>query len=177
MKNYATYSYWLETCGDDLTPRPALDGSIDVDVAILGAGFTGLWTAYYLQERDPSLKIAILEREIAGFGASGRNGGGLGNRFPVGLRRMAQLFGRQAAIDLQTATVIERGKKGENKLDVPNAGQDAGLLSLTAFIDNARGRKTPPNNAESARISTLTAMLGRKSIYEKRVVQWQEIDV
>ena len=42
---------------------------------------------------------------------------------------------------------------------------------------NARGRKTPLNNAESARISTLTAMLGRKSIYEKRVVQWQEIDV
>jgi len=88
-----------------------------------------------------------------------------------------RVFGSQAAIDLQTATVIERGKKGEIKLDVPNAGQDAGLLSLTAFIDNARGRKTPLNNAESARISTLTALLGRKSIYEKRVVQWQEIDV
>jgi glycine/D-amino acid oxidase-like deaminating enzyme len=108
-KNYATYSYWLETCGDDLTPRPALNGTIDVDVAILGAGFTGLWTAYYLLQREPALKVAILEREIAGFGASGRNGGGLGNRFPVGLRRTAQLFGRQAAIDLQTAlnTVVD----------------------------------------------------------------------
>jgi len=108
-KQYQSYSYWLESCGDDLTPRPALDGTIDVDVAILGAGFTGLWTAYYLLERQPSLKIAILEREIAGFGASGRNGGGLGNRFPVGLRRMAELFGRQAAIDLQHAlnTVVD----------------------------------------------------------------------
>ncbi|HUZ00361.1 MAG TPA: FAD-binding oxidoreductase [Thermomicrobiaceae bacterium] len=100
---YATYSYWLETCGDDLTPRPALDGTVDVDVAILGAGFTGLWTAYYLLEREPSLRIAILEREIAGFGASGRNGGGLGNRFPVGLRRFAELFGRPATVDLQRA--------------------------------------------------------------------------
>ncbi len=108
-KPYETYSYWLETCGDDLTPRPALEGTVDVDVAILGAGFTGLWTAYYLLQREPSLKIAILEREIAGFGASGRNGGGLGNRFPVGLRRMAQLFGRQAAVDLQQAlnTVVD----------------------------------------------------------------------
>ena len=102
-KSYETYSFWLETCGDDLTPRSPLEGTIDVDVAILGAGFTGLWTAYYLLQREPSLKIAILESEIAGFGASGRNGGGLGNRLPVGLRRMSQLFGRQAAIDLQHA--------------------------------------------------------------------------
>lgn len=108
-KSYQRFSYWLETCGDDLTPRPSLEGTIDVDVAILGAGFTGLWTAYYLLERQPSLKIAILESEIAGFGASGRNGGGLGNRFPVGLRRMAELFGRQSAVDLQTAlnTVVD----------------------------------------------------------------------
>jgi glycine/D-amino acid oxidase-like deaminating enzyme len=108
-KDYASYSYWLETCGDDLTPRPALDGTIDVDVAILGAGFTGLWTAYYLLQREPSLRVALLESEIAGFGASGRNGGGLGNRFPVGLHRMANLFGRQAAIDLQRAlnTVVD----------------------------------------------------------------------
>ncbi len=98
-KPYSSYSFWLETCGDDLTPRPALDGTIDVDVAILGAGFTGLWTAYYLLQREPSLTVAILESEIAGFGASGRNGGGLGNRLPIGLRRMSQLFGRQAAIE------------------------------------------------------------------------------
>lgn len=83
MKEYGHYSFWLEHSGDDLTPRPALDGSIDVDVAILGAGYTGLWTAYYLLERDPSLTIAILEAEIAGFGASGRNGGWCFSGFPV----------------------------------------------------------------------------------------------
>ena len=69
-KNYAKYSFWLETCGDDLTPRPALDGSTDVDVAIMGAGFTGLWTAYHLLRRDPSLNVLVVEKEIAGFGAS-----------------------------------------------------------------------------------------------------------
>ena len=57
--------------GDDLTPRPPLDGSIEADVAILGAGLTGLWTAFYLHRRDPSLRIVIVEREIAGFGARG----------------------------------------------------------------------------------------------------------
>ncbi|HUG13948.1 MAG TPA: FAD-binding oxidoreductase [Thermomicrobiales bacterium] len=103
MKDYASYSYWLETCGDDLTPRPSLRGTVDADVAILGAGFTGLWTAYYLLSRDPSLRVAILEKEIAGFGASGRNGGGVSNRFSVSLTRMEQLYGRQAALDLQHA--------------------------------------------------------------------------
>ncbi|HEX2057802.1 MAG TPA: FAD-dependent oxidoreductase [Actinomycetota bacterium] len=75
MKDYRSYSFWLDTCGDDLTPRPALRGDATVDVAIVGAGYTGLWTAYYLKQADPSMRVAILEKEIAGFGASGRNGG------------------------------------------------------------------------------------------------------
>ncbi len=53
-KDYARYSFWFETAGDDLTPRPALDGSVDIDVAVLGAGYSGLWTAYYLLRRDGS---------------------------------------------------------------------------------------------------------------------------
>jgi predicted dehydrogenase len=88
-----------------------------------------------------------------------------------------RVYGSKAAIDLATATWIERGKKGENKLEPPDAGKDSTYLSLEAFIENARGRKTPVNNAESARISTLVAMLGRKAIYERRVVEWKEIDV
>ena len=72
--SYSGLSLWLEQAGD-LTPRPSLPGRLDVDVAIVGAGFTGLWSAYYLKRTDPSLRIALLEKEIAGFGASGRNGG------------------------------------------------------------------------------------------------------
>ncbi len=95
MKDYASYSFWLETSGDDLTPRPRLDGSIDVDVAVMGAGYTGLWTAYYLLRRDPSLRIAIVEREIAGFGASGRNGGWCYPGFPVSTGLLRERFGTE----------------------------------------------------------------------------------
>ncbi|MEM7326420.1 MAG: FAD-dependent oxidoreductase, partial [Actinomycetota bacterium] len=55
--------------------RPALDGDRDVDVAIVGGGFSGLWTAYYLSTLDPSLRIVLIEKHFCGYGASGRNGG------------------------------------------------------------------------------------------------------
>lgn len=103
MKDYKSYSFWLETCSDDLTPRPALDGSIDVDVAILGAGYTGLWTAYYLLEKNPSLKIALAEKEIAGFGASGRNGSWCTAHFPTSLGMIAEHHGREKALSLYRA--------------------------------------------------------------------------
>jgi hypothetical protein len=69
-------SFWFRDIG--LPPRRApLTGPIDVDVAIVGAGLTGLWTAYYLATAVPELSVAIVEKEFAGFGASGRNGGWL----------------------------------------------------------------------------------------------------
>lgn len=73
----APLSFWHDTLapGDDLAPRPALPGDTDADVAIVGAGFTGLWTAHSLLRADPGLRVVVLEREVAGFGASGRNGG------------------------------------------------------------------------------------------------------
>lgn len=72
---YRARSLWLDEFDGSLEPRPALAEDIEVDVAIVGGGYTGLWTAYYLLERDPGLRVAIVEREICGFGASGRNGG------------------------------------------------------------------------------------------------------
>jgi len=72
---YRSQSFWLDTTPDPLEPRPALASEVEVDVAIVGAGFTGLWTAYYLKRLDPGMRVAIVEAEIAGFGASGRNGG------------------------------------------------------------------------------------------------------
>lgn len=112
-RDYSGYSYWLETSGDSLAPRPALHGSVDVDVAILGAGFTGLWTAYYLLRRDPFLRIALVEAEIAGFGASGRNGAWCTSEFPLGPRILEQRFGRDLTRQLQLTlydTVDEIGR-------------------------------------------------------------------
>jgi glycine/D-amino acid oxidase-like deaminating enzyme len=69
-----------------------------VDVAIVGAGYTGLWTAYYLSRADPSLRLAVVEAELAGFGASGRNGGWCSALYPVSLTRLAAERGRDAAV-------------------------------------------------------------------------------
>ena len=104
-KDYGSYSFWLETSGDDLTPRPPLDGATEVDVAILGAGVTGLWTAYHLLRRDPSLDILVVEREIAGFGASGRNGGWCYAGFPLSPRKLTRRFGREAARAVSLAMI------------------------------------------------------------------------
>jgi glycine/D-amino acid oxidase-like deaminating enzyme len=82
---YEHLSLWHETTPTDWTPRPALDRDVEADVAIVGAGYTGLWTAYYLNQADPSLRIVVLEAEVAGFGASGRNGGWCSALFPTSL--------------------------------------------------------------------------------------------
>jgi glycine/D-amino acid oxidase-like deaminating enzyme len=74
-------------------------------VAVVGAGLTGLWTAYYLLREDPSLRVAVLEAETAGFGASGRNGGWCSALFPAGLAKLAALPGssREQALTLHRA--------------------------------------------------------------------------
>jgi glycine/D-amino acid oxidase-like deaminating enzyme len=77
MNDYRNVSFWFDTLAAAITERPALDGDKTVDVAIVGGGYTGLWTAYYLKTLAPSLSIAIIEAETVGFGASGRNGGWL----------------------------------------------------------------------------------------------------
>lgn len=83
--------------------RPPLPGDRDADVCIVGAGYTGLWTAYYLKRADPSLRIAVLEARFAGFGASGRNGGWLSGLVPGDRTRMARQYGRDGVVAWQRA--------------------------------------------------------------------------
>jgi glycine/D-amino acid oxidase-like deaminating enzyme len=66
-----------------VTPRPALSGDVRADVCIVGGGFTGLWTAYHLAALAPDRRVVVVEREVAGFGASGRNGGWCSALFPA----------------------------------------------------------------------------------------------
>jgi glycine/D-amino acid oxidase-like deaminating enzyme len=120
----AAVSFWLQTCDEDLTPRPPLDGTTEADVAILGAGLTGLWTAYYLRRRDPSLRIVIVEREVAGFGASGRNGAWCAPDLNITLTRLARLHGEDAARRMQQATYDAVNEVGRACAE---AGIDAGF--------------------------------------------------
>ncbi len=122
MSDYRALSFWFDslpvagsadTGADDLLPRPPLAGPLEVDVAIVGGGLTGLWTAYYLASEQPNLRIAILEKHIAGFGASGRNGGWCSALFPASTASLARRHGRDAALAMRQAmidTVDEVGR-------------------------------------------------------------------
>ena len=77
MPAWRNISLWMDQLDDPLVARPSLEHDLDVNVVIIGAGYTGLWTAYYLKRQAPELNIAIIEAQTAGFGASGRNGGWL----------------------------------------------------------------------------------------------------
>jgi glycine/D-amino acid oxidase-like deaminating enzyme len=96
--------FWQSDLGQQ-DRRPALAGDLDVDVAIVGGGYTGLWTAYYLRLADPTLRVAVLEAEHAGFGASGRNGGWLSGTATGDRERYASDGGREGAIRLERAAI------------------------------------------------------------------------
>ncbi len=102
------------------------------DVVIVGGGFTGLWTAYYLLAAEPSLDVVVLEAEHLGFGASGRNGGWVSALWPVGPEALARRHGRDAALAMLAAlrrTVVEVGRVAEEQ-DIDCGYQRGGTLSL-----------------------------------------------
>ncbi|MFI1723225.1 NAD(P)/FAD-dependent oxidoreductase [Streptomyces sp. NPDC020489] len=94
-------SFWY---ADDGLPavREPLGGDATADVVIVGGGYTGLWTAYYLKKAAPFLRITVLEQKFCGYGASGRNGGWLYNGI-AGRDRYARVHGHEAAVRLQQA--------------------------------------------------------------------------
>jgi glycine/D-amino acid oxidase-like deaminating enzyme len=102
-------SLWFEKTAD----RPSMQGDVSADVAIVGAGYTGLWTAYYLLKADPALKVVLIDREHVGFGASGRNGGWASAIFPISLKQLAKFSSHADALRMQAAmndTVDEIGR-------------------------------------------------------------------
>jgi glycine/D-amino acid oxidase-like deaminating enzyme len=122
MKDYSDKSFWLATYGP-YSPSPALQGDLKVDVAIIGGGFTGLATAYNLRKDAPGLQVAVLEAEVVGFGASGRNGGFSMTLFGLEPAVTKALFGHQRtveahrymerAVDYVDALVKEHGMQSE----------------------------------------------------------------
>ena len=103
--NYPGLSFWMDSIELPAMQRPPIDAPAEFDVAIVGGGLTGLWTAYYAKIADPNLNVAVFEREICGFGASGRNGGWASALFPQSMASLAARFGRSAAIAMVQAMV------------------------------------------------------------------------
>ena len=114
-QNPAELSMWWNTLPPELLAPigSPLPGDAAADIAIVGAGYTGLWTAYYLLKADPSLRVVIVEANYAGFGASGRNGGWVSALFPAGLNALARASSRSDAVRMKRAmfeTVAEIGR-------------------------------------------------------------------
>jgi glycine/D-amino acid oxidase-like deaminating enzyme len=122
---YRARSLWLDQLAEPLTPRPSLPGDLDCDVAIVGAGFTGLWSAYYLKRHQPDLRVVVLEAEVAGYGPSGRNGGWVSSGIAASPRAYERKSDRSAVIRATRETFNSVGEIGEV---VDREGIDCGYL-------------------------------------------------
>lgn len=92
-------SLWDDSTDPVVVPSPTWRA--DYDIVLVGAGFTGLWTALALTDLDPDVRIGILEKHLVGFGASGRNGGWCSSILPMALDQIERRHGRSAAVELQ----------------------------------------------------------------------------
>jgi glycine/D-amino acid oxidase-like deaminating enzyme len=102
-EEYRRLSLWWDRLPGPLGSRPSLRGDTTVDVAVVGGGLTGLWTAFYLAGADPTLRIAVVERDVVGFGASGRNGGWCSALFAASEARLDQVGGAGAGTAMRHA--------------------------------------------------------------------------
>jgi glycine/D-amino acid oxidase-like deaminating enzyme len=150
-RHVASHSLWLDQChhdGDALTARAPLPGDATVDVAIVGGGLTGLWTARELLRRDPTIRVAVIEASVCGYGASGRNGGWASALFAGDRTALAATHGRGAvrrllhtmaeSVDVVGASAAEDG--------VDCGFDKAGTLAFAttpAHVQLARRRRSP----------------------------------
>lgn len=143
MTDYRRLSLWHDTAGEDWSPRPALPGDRDADVAVVGGGYTGLWTAYYLLRADPTLRVVVLEREVAGFGASGRNGGWCSGLFPASVGWLARRYGEGPAVAQHRAlqrTVDEVGEAVARERIGCDFAKGGNVVAVRSPVQSARAR-------------------------------------
>jgi glycine/D-amino acid oxidase-like deaminating enzyme len=138
VPNPSLPAWWLNEAlawEGDAPEAPPLAGDLDVDVAIVGGGYTGLWTALALRERDPSIRVAVLEAEIVGWGPSGRNGGFVGG-YLGGSGELERLFGREGALALAEAgrRIVPAVRALAERYEADIWLREAGYLRLSAGI-------------------------------------------
>ncbi len=119
-------SFWWDSLGGPSAPRSPLDGDREADVCVVGAGYTGLWTALELKRAQPDLEVVVLEARVAGLGASGRNGGWLLGELAGGRERVAARAGRDAVLRAQRAI---RDTVGEVARAVAEEGIECDLVA------------------------------------------------
>ena len=136
-------SLWQATAGKELR-RPALQSDLDVDFAVIGGGYSGLWTAYWLKRLEPTAKVALIERDHVGFGASGRNGGWFSALFPASMDKLAKWASRDDAIAQQRAMndIVEETEHLLAVEDIDCDWQRGGTVSVTRTkVQQVRARE------------------------------------
>lgn len=133
-------SYWWSDLGLP-EPRDPLAGDTEADVVIVGAGYTGLWTAYYLAELRPDLDVRVVEQRFAGYGASGRNGGWLSASVTGGLDGYARTHPRPDVARFQLAMndAVDEVIRVAERHDIDAEVRRGGTL-LVARNDAQHGR-------------------------------------
>lgn len=153
VKTNGNVSFWYADIGGVPGYRPPLPGDVDADVCIVGAGFTGLWTAYYLKQAEPTLRVVVVEKEFAGFGASGRNGGWLTGGFGWSREKYAAASSRGAVIDMQRAM--------------------AGTVDEVISVAAAEGIDADIRRVDNITVATNAAQLQRAKAEYDEAVHWE----
>lgn len=147
-----------------------LTGDAQADVTIIGAGYTGLWTAYYLAVADPTLRIRVVEAGQPGAGASGRNGGWLSGLLPVELDKLVRRHGRYGATAWQRAM---NTNVGDVLAVLAAEGIDAGAAhggTITMARNDAQGLRLRAHLADARRLDIGEADLRRLEPDERRAM-------
>lgn len=142
----STHSVWAE----DRPSRTELTHDLNVDTVIIGAGYTGLWAAYYLAAAAPDMRVAVVEEKHVGFGASGRNGGWASAIFPLSLQKVAKKYSQAAAVDLQQAMndTVDEIQRVSASTGIDAHYEKSGYLSL--IRSNAQMQRARTTVAASA---------------------------
>ncbi|MGO1543291.1 MAG: NAD(P)/FAD-dependent oxidoreductase [Gulosibacter sp.] len=155
MEWYRSRSLWLEDALEDAELRPSLEGEIDADVAIVGGGLIGVWLAYTLAVEAPELNVVILERDVVGFGAAGRNGGWAGAGIAGSPERYARSRGwdvvREGAAIFRDA-VADIGRTAETE-QIDCGFIQGGTLAFASSTPQAARLHKSTKNAEKLGIA------------------------
>ena len=144
LQNAREAPLWLDSFDESLHGRKPLAGPVSVDVAIIGGGYSGLWTAYYLLENDPSLRVLIIEKEFCGYGASGRNGGWCEGALAGGTEKYAKRSTMGEALRLER-TMFETVDEIQRVLDSEDINCDfhkGGFVSVARNLPQAQRQRS-----------------------------------